>query len=122
MQWSSADTFCTRTALELSLVLLPYVLERKYKLGGWRLAWAEEAAECARQGHSPWGPHNRCLLALLAQAAVVAVVWDVWGTPGLVAHLTAAFLAQFYFTAMDYMLHYGLERPAKVRPACFERI
>lgn len=58
-------------------------------------------------------PH-RCLLALLGQACLAAAVWGVWGLPGLVVHVVAGVVAQLYLSDVDYLLHYGLERPSVV--------
>ncbi len=76
--------------------------------GGWRSAWALEAARLQRLGRGL--RHSPLLWATLAQAAVLLAVAAVGGWRALLFWLVQSVYAVFLLEAINYIEHYGLER------------
>lgn len=90
-------------------------------LGSWRSAWAVEAQRAARNGRSTWGIHNRLVIYLLVQVALLAAVAGAWGPLGLAAFVGQSLVAVLLLETINYIEHYGLSR-AETAPGKYERV
>ncbi|KAG2439518.1 hypothetical protein HXX76_004871 [Chlamydomonas incerta] len=91
------------------LSLAVYV--RRYLRGSYVEAWQLAAAECKRAGKPVFSIHNSCLVALAAQAALAAGLALALGPAMALLHAAVCATFLTYMAVLDYVLHYGLQRP-----------
>ncbi|KAL6748812.1 fatty acid desaturase-domain-containing protein [Haematococcus lacustris] len=85
----------------------------QYFVGNMTIAWEMECKETARKGHPAWSPYNRFLWGMAAQLGITAAVTCLGGWAALAVHCAAGTVAQLQLGVVDYVLHYGLQRPRK---------
>jgi len=90
-------------------------------VGSWRSAWALESARAARAGHGPWSLHNKLVVYLIVQAALLAGLAALGGLVAVVAFLGQSAVAVLLLETINYLEHYGLRR-AETAPGRFERV
>ncbi len=89
-------------------------------VGQAREAWAFETARLRRRGRSRFGPANRMVSYLAAEATVGLAA--LWVSPWSLAFVAGqAVLAVILLELFNYIAHYGLERRALTAPACRPR-
>lgn len=85
----------------------------RYMFGAHAVAWREEVADAVRSksGLPTWA--NRMTLWMGVQVAALGLSYALGGVAALGVHLGAAAVGITYLFALDYALHYGLERAVK---------
>ena len=76
-------------------------------------AWKIEAKNLKMKGKSVISIHNRMIVYLLAQLALVTLVYFQFGTATLLAFLGAAIIGVSLLETVNYIEHYGLLRKQK---------
>ncbi|MGC9325844.1 MAG: alkane 1-monooxygenase [Desulfomonilia bacterium] len=79
-------------------------------IGGFRSAWRIEEARLKRKNLPVVGIHNRMLLYLFAEAALVLAVFLVFGVNAVLYFIVQSIIAFSLLEIVNYVEHYGLLR------------
>jgi len=79
-------------------------------IGGFRSAWQIEKSRLEKKNLPVVGVHNRMILYLLSEAALVFGIFLVFGISAVLYFIVQAFIAFSLLEIVNYVEHYGLLR------------